>query len=151
MIDKLTNMKRIFAFLIMCLVVIAALAQENTRIKVEYTERYQNWTGSNKKEKMMLLADGDKSHYYCPMSLVVDSMLSTPEGTVQFNSMVEAANAAGQRPSLLKPDYPRLRVHFSRNRLSWSALESMVRSGNTGSRRPMEIVRTAGTYSSGRC
>lgn len=99
--DKLTNMKRIFAFLIMCLVVIAALAQESTRIKVEYTERYQNWTGSNKKEKMLLLADGDKSHYYCPMSLVVDSMLSTPEGTVQFNSMVEAANAAGQRPSLL--------------------------------------------------
>lgn len=77
------------------------IAQENAQIKVEYTERYQNWTGANKKEKMLLLSNSEKSHYYNPISLVVDSMLSTPQGTAQFNSMVEAANAAGQRPALL--------------------------------------------------
>ena len=84
----------------MCLVAIAAVAQDAT-IKVEYTERYQNWTGANKKEKFILLANNEESRYYNPMTQVVDSMLSTTEGTIQFNSMVEAANAAGHRPSFL--------------------------------------------------
>lgn len=84
----------------MCFVAIAAVAQEST-IKVEYTERYQTWTGANKKEKFILLANNEESRYYNPVTQVVDSMLSTTEGTAHFNSMVEAANAAGQRPALL--------------------------------------------------
>ena len=94
-------MNRLITLLLLCFTVSTVIAQKNAQIKVEYTERYKNWTGANKKEKMILLANGDISHYYNPMTLVVDSMLSTPQGTVQFNSMVEAANAAGQRPSLL--------------------------------------------------
>ncbi len=85
----------------MCLAAIGAMAQANARLKVEYAEKYQNWTGAAINEKMILLAGTEKSHYYNPITLVVDSMLSTPQGTVQFNSMVEAANAAGQRPALL--------------------------------------------------
>lgn len=84
----------------MCFVAIVAVAQEAT-IKVEYTEKYQNWTGANKKEKFLLLANNEQSRYYNPITQIVDSMLSTTEGTLQFNSMVEAANAAGQRPQLL--------------------------------------------------
>ena len=80
---------------------IVAFARDNAVIKVGYIEKYQNWTGANKKEEMLLLANPNTSHYYNPRSLIVDSLLSTPQGTVQFNSMVEAANAAGQRPSLL--------------------------------------------------
>ena len=93
-------MKRLITPIIVSFVAIVAMAQK-AQIKVEYTEKYQNWTGANKREKMVLLANGKTSHYYNPMTLVVDSMLSTPQGTVTFNSMVEAANAAGQRPSLL--------------------------------------------------
>ena len=94
-------MKKILTSIIMCFAAIASFAHDSAQIKVEYTERYQNWTGANKKEKMLLLANDEISHYYNPMTLLVDSMLSTPQGTAQFNSMVEAANAAGQRPSLL--------------------------------------------------
>jgi hypothetical protein len=86
-------MNRLITLLLLCFTVSTVIAQKNAQIKVEYTERYKNWTGANKKEKMILLANGDISHYYNPMTLVVDSMLSTPQGTVQFNSMVEAANA----------------------------------------------------------
>lgn len=93
-------MKKIIILSIMCCMAIAVMAQ-NAVIKVEYTEKYQNWTGANKREKFILLANNKESRYYNPMSQVVDSMLSTKEGTLQFNNMVEAANAAGQRPSLL--------------------------------------------------
>lgn len=94
-------MKKLTAFLLLCVCSPTALAQEKAQIKVDYVETYKNWTGVDKKEKMLLLANSRGSHYYSPMTFVVDSMLSTPEGTVQFNSMVEAANAAGQRPALL--------------------------------------------------
>lgn len=72
-------MNRLITFLLLCFTVSTVIAQENAQIKVEYTERYKNWTGANKKEKMILLANGDISHYYNPMTLVVDSMLSTPK------------------------------------------------------------------------
>lgn len=94
-------MKNILSLFLLCTAVITVSAQEKAQIRVEYTEMYQTWTGANKKEKMLLLANNDRSHYYSPMTLVVDSMLSTPQGTMQFNSMVEAANMAGQRPALL--------------------------------------------------
>lgn len=93
-------MNRLIKSIILCFAAIAVMAQK-AQIKVEYTEKYQNWTGANKREKMVLLANGITSHYYNPMTLIVDSMISTPQGTVTFNSMVEAANAAGKRPSLL--------------------------------------------------
>lgn len=94
-------MKHTITFLSMCLVAIAANTQEKAQIKVEYAEKYQNWTGTNIEDKMLLLSNGNTSHYYCPRSLIVDSMLSTPHGTAQFNNMVEEANAAGKRPALL--------------------------------------------------
>lgn len=87
--------------LLMCLMALAVSAQENSNIKVEYVEKYKNWTGSNSQNDMLLLANKTTSHYYNPMTLLVDSMLSTPQGTAQYNEMVEAANAAGQRPTLL--------------------------------------------------
>lgn len=94
-------MNRLLTPIIVCLAAIVSYAHDSAKIKVEYTERYQNWTGANQKEKMLLLTNGETSHYYNPATLIVDSMLSTPQGTAQFNSMVEAANAAGKRPSLL--------------------------------------------------
>lgn len=112
-------MKKIISVVALCFTAMAAIAQENARIKVEYIEKYQNWTGANRKEKMLLLANKDMSHYYCPMSLVVDSMLSTPQGTVQFNSMVEAANAAGQRPSLLPGSRTYVVKNFAETKLTY--------------------------------
>ncbi len=93
-------MKRTIIFVLLSSLAIAIAAQ-NAIVKVEYTEKYKNWTGANKKEKFILLANREESRYYNPITQVVDSMLSTKEGTLQFNTMVEAANAAGQRPSLL--------------------------------------------------
>lgn len=106
-------MKKILILTTMCFVAIAAVMGQNATIKVEYTEKYQNWTGVNKNEKFILLANNVESRYYNPITHIVDSMLSTKEGTVQFNSMVEAANAAGQRPSLL----PGSRTYILKSRL----------------------------------
>ncbi|MCM1356065.1 MAG: GLPGLI family protein [Staphylococcus sp.] len=93
-------MNRIFSSLIFGLLTVVAVAQ-NASIKVEYTEKYENWTGANRVEKFLLLANNDESRYFSPMTQIVDSMLSTSEGAAQFNAMVEAANAAGRRPALL--------------------------------------------------
>lgn len=60
-------MNRLITFLLLCFTVSTVIAQKNAQIKVEYTERYKNWTGANKKEKMILLANGDISHYYNPI------------------------------------------------------------------------------------
>lgn len=112
-------MKRLVISSFLCFVAMTVFAQENAQIKVEYTERYQNWTGANKKEKMLLLANSEISHFYNPMTLIVDSMLSTPQGTVQFNSMVEAANAAGQRPSLLPGSRTYVVKNFSERKTNY--------------------------------
>lgn len=101
------------AITIGCLTFVAiSAAAQNAIVKVEYTEKYQNWTGANKNEKFILLANNDESRYYNPITQIVDSLLSTQEGTVQYNSMVDAANAAGQRPSLL----PGSRVYILKSR-----------------------------------
>lgn len=101
-----------------------AVSAQNANIKVEYQERYTNWTGANKKEKFILLANNEHSRYYNPMTQVVDSMLSTTEGTIQFNAMVEAANAAGQRPSLLPQS--RTIIVKSRNEGNMKCFEEAV-------------------------
>ena len=78
------NIKCLITPIVLIFTVIVSFAHDNARVKVEYTERYKNWTGVNKNEKMLLLANGQISHYYNPTSLVVDSILSTPEGTVRL-------------------------------------------------------------------
>ena len=94
-------MNKLLTLLSLWIIALGVMAQEKAQIKVGYDDVHQNWNGRMVTEKMLLLANSEKSHYYCPRSLLVDSMLSTPEGTVKFNSMVEAANAAGERPALL--------------------------------------------------
>lgn len=43
-------MNRLITFLLLCFTVSTVIAQKNAQIKVEYTERYKNWTGANKKK-----------------------------------------------------------------------------------------------------
>lgn len=76
---------------------------QNADIKVEYTYSYDTWVGTHTDDHYILLANDSLSMFYSPMTQVVDSMLSTPEGTEHFNSMVNAANNAGHAPDLL-PD-----------------------------------------------
>lgn len=93
-------MKKVIILLSICFMVSVSVAQ-NAKLKVGYEEKYQNWVGANVKEKMLLLANDTESRYFSPMTQVVDSMLSTSEGTAHFNSMVKAANDAGKAPTLL--------------------------------------------------
>lgn len=93
-------MKRILLISLAAICCMSVLARK-AFLKVEYAETYTNWTGANVNNDFLLLVGEEESRYYNPMTQVVDSMLSTPQGTAQFNSMVEAANTAGQRPSLL--------------------------------------------------
>ncbi|MDE6237436.1 MAG: hypothetical protein K2M45_06165, partial [Muribaculaceae bacterium] len=90
-------MKRLLLIFSFLLTLIQANTQERATIKVEYTHKFQNWTTGRMLEKrLILLANDSLSHYYSPTALIVDSMLSTPQGAQQYDQMVEAANQAGQ-------------------------------------------------------
>ncbi|MDE6237437.1 MAG: GLPGLI family protein [Muribaculaceae bacterium] len=106
-------MKKILLLFSFIALLFQANAQEKATIKVEYTHKFQNWTtGAMIEKRLILLANDSLSHYYSPTALIVDSMLSTPQGAQQYDQMVEAANQAGQRPALL----PGPRTYVIKNR-----------------------------------
>lgn len=82
------------------LALLSASAQK-VHLKVGYVENYRNWTNAPIKNDFVLLVSDEESRYYNPMTQIVDSMLSTPQGTAHFNSLVQAANDAGHAPELL--------------------------------------------------
>ena len=94
-------MKKSVILTMLAAMAVSPVFAQKALVKVEYLENYRNWTDANVTNDVLLLAGIEESRYFNPMTQTVDSMLSTPQGTVQYNSMVEAANAAGQRPSLL--------------------------------------------------
>lgn len=100
-------MKKILA--ILCAAITAASAAtaaeaQKYMVKVGYQEKYTNWSNNKIVNDFVLLIGNEESRYFNPVTQVVDSMLSTPQGTADFNNMVAAANAAGQRPTLLPRD-----------------------------------------------
>ncbi|MBD5220262.1 MAG: GLPGLI family protein [Bacteroidales bacterium] len=112
------NVKRLL-FTLACLAVMTAVAQEKSVMKVEYVEKYHNWTDASINSKKFLLLAPGKSHYYSPIARIVDLMLSTPEGTEHFNGMVHADNERGERPSLLPDDRTYVIKDFSCGSISF--------------------------------
>lgn len=91
-------MKRLFSFMLLCLVVVAATAQSKAEIEVSYTAISPNMrTGKlgDSTHQYVLLANAKDSKFYSPRTERIDSLCSTPEGEAKFNEMQRAAVLGG--------------------------------------------------------
>ena len=75
----------------MCLVAIAAIAQEKADILVGYEYSTPTPRGKVDTEKMSLLANTTTAKYFNDLSLWVDSLKSTPEGNAQYREIIKKA------------------------------------------------------------
>lgn len=82
-------MKKIFSLLSLCLVAIAASAQQKADILVSYDSSYPNKYGKVNTGKMSLLASPTESKYFNDLGLWVDSLKSTPEGKAQYMEILK--------------------------------------------------------------
>lgn len=82
-------MNRIITFLTMCLVAIAALAQNKAEIIVSYDYVKPTKSGKTSTTKMTLLAAPTEAKYFNNLSLWVDSLKSTPEGKAQYMEILK--------------------------------------------------------------
>ena len=97
MIDKLTNMKRIFAFLIMCLVVIAALAQgDMLRIGYEHHLKIYKDKTNERVDKYILHTDYSHSVFYNPSTYFLDKSAHDDAARTVYGQMASAMQAKGQ-------------------------------------------------------
>ena len=79
-------MKRILTSVIVCLVAIAAMAQNNVVVNYDVTTRDTD-SGSAYTYDMTLVANPEISLYFNKMSLYVDSCSSTPEGKAKLREI----------------------------------------------------------------
>lgn len=91
---------------VMCLVAIAAFAQEKADIKVSYRYEQPNFkTGvRDTKYDYILLANGKTSKFYSPKTEYVDSMQSTPEGMAKLNEIAKSAITSGKMEDIPRPE-----------------------------------------------
>lgn len=82
-------MNRLITFLTMCLVAIAALAQNKAEIIVSYDYVKPTKSGKTSTTKMTLLAAPTEAKYFNNLSLWVDSLKSTPEGKAQYMEILK--------------------------------------------------------------
>lgn len=75
----------------MCLVAIAAVAQEKADILVSYEYATLTPRGKIDTEKMSLLANATGAKYFNDLSLWVDSLKSTPEGNAKYREIIKKA------------------------------------------------------------
>lgn len=75
----------------MCLVAIAAIAQNKADLEVSYSEISFFENGKERNHKYHLLANSGQSKFFNPRSEEIDSMSSTPEGLANFKKTQEAA------------------------------------------------------------
>lgn len=91
-------MKKLFPFMLLCLVALAAAAQTRADIEISYTAISPNMrTGKlgDSTHQYVLLANTKESKFYSPRTEQIDSLCSTPEGESKFKEMQRAAALGG--------------------------------------------------------
>lgn len=92
-------MKKLFTLMVICLVAVAAIAQEKADIEVSYDVRSFYANGKEKNQNYHLLANPRYSKYFSPKSEQIDSINSTPEGQASYKksqlTVMEAMIAQG--------------------------------------------------------
>ena len=84
----------------MCLITLAALAQNRADIEVSYDYKHFHRTGKLQNHQMILLANSTESKFYSPETEYVDSLEYTPEGKEIYNQMKMAAFTSGNLKSV---------------------------------------------------
>ncbi len=100
-------MKRIFLFILLCHIAVAANAQHKADIEVSYTMISPNMrTGKSgdSSHKYVLLANARESKFYSPRTEQIDSLCSTPEGETKFKEMQRAAVLGGNYDDIPRRD-----------------------------------------------
>lgn len=89
-------MKKIITSIIMCLVAIAASAQQN--LAVEYDDIFTSFKDGIEKVtyKRVLVSDGTRSMFYDTEAWAIDSLKSTPDGQDALRQQALAAIASGK-------------------------------------------------------
>lgn len=82
-------MKKLINLTVMCIVAIAALAQEKADILVSYECVSPNKMMKPVTSKMSLLASTTEAKWFNDLSLWVDSLKSTPEGKAQYMEILK--------------------------------------------------------------
>lgn len=98
-------MKKLFISIILCFVVIAAMAQ-TADIEVSYNYKHFHRRGSEQNHRMILLANTSSSKFYNPITEYLDSLESTPEGWNTYNQMKMAAFTSGNMKNVPKRSVP---------------------------------------------
>lgn len=86
-----TKMRKLIILTAMCLVAIAAAAQEKADILVSYDYVFPNRLKKPVTRKMSLLVSPTQAKWYNDISLWVDSLTSTPNGWAQYKEILRKA------------------------------------------------------------
>lgn len=89
-----------------CLVAIAAVAQEKADIEVSYTASRVNLRdGSNiTPNQYIMLANAKESKFFSPITEYLDSLQSTPEGDAKYKEMTRGAYMSGKLNEMPRRD-----------------------------------------------
>ena len=82
-------MKKVISSITVCLVAIAAFAQNNSEILVSYDCTRPTKSNQSVTSKMLLLTSPTEAKYFNELSLWVDSLKSTPEGKAQYMDILK--------------------------------------------------------------
>lgn len=91
----------------MCLVAMAARAQQKADIEVSYMEYQPNMRTGEKNgvtHKYILLVAGDDSKFFSPRTEYIDSLNSTPDGKAKFQEMLRSAVMSGNWDDIPRAD-----------------------------------------------
>ncbi|MCM1077248.1 MAG: GLPGLI family protein [Bacteroides sp.] len=99
-------MTRIITTFTLCILAIAANAQEKADIEVSYEASTVNLIegGNGKPSRYILLANASESKFYSPRTEYIDSLRSTPEGEAKYNEMTRSAYFGGKLDELPSRD-----------------------------------------------
>lgn len=100
-------MKKLITVLIVCLVAMAASAQQKADIEVSYMEYQPNMRTGEKNgvtHKYILLVAGDDSKFFSPRTEYIDSLNSTPDGKAKFQEMSRSAVMSGNWDDIPRAD-----------------------------------------------
>lgn len=99
-------MRQILTTIIICLVAIAASAQQKADIEVSYEAHHPNLRNGKDDltSQYILLANSDESKFYSPKTEYVDSLNSTPDGKAKLNEMTRNAYLGGKLDDIPRSD-----------------------------------------------
>lgn len=99
-------MRQILTTIIICLVAIAASAQQKADIEVSYEAHHPNLRNGKDDltSQYILLANSDESKFYSPKTEYVDSLNSTLDGKAKLNEMTRNAYLGGKLDDIPRSD-----------------------------------------------